>query len=191
MRKNALVQAVGRLSKAYSAVNRMQLAKDYAALEEAWSDFLMAAGGVYSKLEQGAKGCGASEGWFGRKKHDRKTDELLSYLHHARNADEHGIEPTTNHQQRVGIGGNGYVRRLVMEGSKVIEFDADPGIHVVVEDFAALVPAHDRRYGDSFNPPTQHLGQPIPDTSPIGVARLGLAYLEGLISEGGQLPERP
>jgi hypothetical protein len=35
------------------------------------------------------------DGGYGRAKHERRNDPLLSYIHHARNADEHGIKDIT------------------------------------------------------------------------------------------------
>jgi hypothetical protein len=52
----------------------------------------MAAGGIYAKLEQGSRTNGRSRAWYGRIKNVRKNDELLSYLHHARNSEEHGLD---------------------------------------------------------------------------------------------------
>jgi hypothetical protein len=171
----------------------MLASASYPQFASAWSDFLIACGGVYSKLEQGSKGCGVSEGWFGRKRHDRKTDALLRYLHHARNSDEHGIEPTTAAKQKMLVGGNGYIRSLTAnlrdDGQYDVKFEGDASIDIEVKIFAILVAAVDTRHGDVFPPPTQHLGDEI-DPLPARVARLGLTYLERLIAETAQLPQR-
>jgi hypothetical protein len=197
MRKPALDQARERLGRAAEAVRRMQNAKAYSYKDEnrAWSDFLLAASGVYSKLEQGAKGCGTSEGWFGRKKHDRKKDELLNFIHHARNTDEHGISGTTLFRSNVttlegrldSVGVN-----IMPDGSPQVVVSGQPGSRAGVEMFTGLKMVKDSRHGDSFMPPTQHLGQPLEaDPSVVLVAELGLAYLEGLVAEAAKLPERP
>jgi hypothetical protein len=60
------------------------------------SDFLIAANRIFSKLEQGSKTNGQSKAWFGRKRHERRTNPLLRYIHHARNADEHGLAKVTD-----------------------------------------------------------------------------------------------
>ena len=93
MDRNALAQARSRLNKAIAYAAAMKANTDINAVMEAWGDFLIAAGAVYSKLEQGAKGHPASEPWFGAKKAQRKADPLLAYLHQARNVEEHGITP--------------------------------------------------------------------------------------------------
>jgi hypothetical protein len=171
----------------------MEEAKSQKQVAPAWSDFLLASAGIYSKLEQGVKGCGTSEGWFGRKKHDRKKDELLRYIHHARNTDEHGLSGTTLRRasfkgvniQSVGV-------RLGIDGEPI--FDAQGGKDATVEITQATVlkAVKDERYGDTFMPPTQHLGQPVPGgplPDAVTVAKLGLAYLERLVSEASQLPQ--
>src|SRR6516165_1236564 len=95
MKAIGLDSARERLRRAHSAFERLERATTNKDRETAWSDFLLASHAVYSKLEQGSKGCGKSQAWFGRKKHERKNDELLRYIHHARNIDDHGIMGTT------------------------------------------------------------------------------------------------
>lgn len=57
-------------------------------ISDAWDDMLVYGNRVFSKLEQGAK-TGDSKGWFDGIKNARRTDEVMRYLQHARNADEH------------------------------------------------------------------------------------------------------
>lgn len=78
-----------------SALTQFKAAKSYRDAEAAWTDFLIACGSFFSKLQEGAKGANASEYWYGLKKHQRKSDPILNYLHKARNSDEHGIEYVT------------------------------------------------------------------------------------------------
>ena len=95
MKVAGLDAARERLRRAQSALERLEQAMTNRERETAWSEFLLASHALYSKLEHGSKGCGKSEAWFGRKKHERKNDELLCYIHHARNTDDHGITGTT------------------------------------------------------------------------------------------------
>jgi hypothetical protein len=92
MDAQAVERAKGRVRRAEKALQALKEATNYDEAEEAWSNFLLAASTIYSKLEQGSKSKGKSAGWFGRKKKERKDDPLLRFLHHARNSDEHGIE---------------------------------------------------------------------------------------------------
>jgi hypothetical protein len=196
MKDAGLYQAREKLQSARDALSRMTSAETYRAAGQAWSDFLLASNGVYSKLEQGAKGCPASEGWFGRKKHDRKTDELLKYLHHARNADEHGIEGTTlamvaaqsikGKLHSIGI-------RLGFDREPEILVRKETGAEVKIERYLGVKNVKDARYGDTFSPPKRHLKNDLPNEQ-SGIVRadqiatLALAYIECLIAEAAKLP---
>jgi hypothetical protein len=73
MDKAAVKASSDNIARATAAMHAMESAKILAEIETAWSDFLTAANRVFSKLEQGAKSNGKSTGWYGRKKHERKT----------------------------------------------------------------------------------------------------------------------
>jgi len=193
MKQAAIRQANERLRRAQDALARMEQSPDvYATFERAWSDFLLACAGIYSKLEQGAKGCGISEGWFGRKKHDRKKDELLRYLHHARNVDEHGIGGTlllyTN--IRAAQGRLHGVQVTASDDDATFMPVGDRDAKMTVTKYVGIKAVKDTRYNDTFLPPREHLGQPLNEPTALDVARLGLAYLEKLVSEARQLPSR-
>src|SRR5438132_1660188 len=100
MNSDAVSQSIVRLQKAKNAAERLEKAKSYEEAEDAWTDFLLAGSAIYSKLQQGAKSSSKSQAWFGIKKKERKDDELLRYIHHARNSDEHGIEHVTERRGR-------------------------------------------------------------------------------------------
>jgi hypothetical protein len=92
MNPRAISAAQAEIARARRAILLLEKPKNFSEAASAWFEFLLAANRIYSKLERGAKGNGRSMAWFGRMKHARKNDELLSYLHHARNAEEHGLE---------------------------------------------------------------------------------------------------
>jgi hypothetical protein len=48
-----------------------------------------------------------------------------------------------------------------------------------------LVPVID--HGDKYDPPTEHLGVPLKDRSPLGVADLGLAFLRSMTDDAAKL----
>ncbi len=88
----ALEQTKDGLRRAERAMAALEAADSYQAAEDAWTDFLLPASSICSKLEQGTKAPSPSQGWFGRKKKERRDDPLLRYLHFAWNSDEHGVE---------------------------------------------------------------------------------------------------
>jgi hypothetical protein len=196
MDTQALEHAKARLRKAEKALEALTAAKDYESAEDAWSDFLLAGAAIYSKLEQGAKSKGSSAGWFGRKKKERKDDPLLRYLHHARNSDEHGIERVAER------GGN---QHDLMTGEKLKFNERREKLILSIQDpktgemkasnikaylyGPSLQMVRVYNFGNHFDPPGHHLGQPIDldDNSLVGVAALGLSYLKQLIEEAEEL----
>jgi hypothetical protein len=188
VKDKAITAAKIRIARAKEAVSAMEQAKSLRDIETAWTNFLVAAGAIYSVLEQGAKGNGKSEAWFGRAKHTRRTDDLLSYIHHARNSETHTIEGSTRtdftlipKDKRVKVhtppdGGPQQVTLTndMKPGDAVVEI-GPPGIR--------LMTVRDERYKDSFDPPSKHLEKPIVDRTPIGVARLAIPYLDNLIDD--------
>lgn len=74
MDKTAVSASRDNLKRAEAALHEIEAAQTLPEVEIAWSDFLVAANRVFSKLEQGAKTNGRSSAWYGRKKHERRTD---------------------------------------------------------------------------------------------------------------------
>jgi hypothetical protein len=194
MDQKALAAAKVRLERTRNAVAAIDAGTALADMHSAWWTFLLAASGVYLKLEQGAKGNGKSESWFGKVKHLRKTDPLLSYIHQARNCDQHGIDDssftavtaTSTHPDVEIIQSldpnNPMTTNLTIKVSKAIPKGTTiaglaPGI--------ALRAVTNR--GAIFLVPTHHLGQQLKDNTMQEVARAGLRYLESLVEEAGRL----
>lgn len=189
----AIEQAKARLSKAERALEALRAAARIEEAEEAWTDFLLAASTIYAKLEQGAKGYGKSQGWFGRKKKERKDDPLLRYLHFARNSDEHGIE-------RVAA----TTKDNTWQGRK-LKFNERIPVKAALEDRTTGKPekwldavvagptlrpirVHDRRYGDHCDPPKTHMGKEISYHGFLdGLATVAIGYLRGLVAEAESL----
>lgn len=201
MKPIAIEQAKIRLIKARRATSRLINAKSYEDAEDAWTDFLSAAAAIYSKLEQGCKNDGASGAWFGRKKKVRKDDELLRYLHQARNSDEHGIERVTEQLGRswdftetpVVSGPNNF--GLVMRVD-VHSFDEATGAVGDVITTGLLhgptimcVTVKNSVYHDEFPVPKRHLNHDIDFAIPHELALLSLHYFGVLIREAEELPK--
>lgn len=174
----------------------MQAATTLDETEEAWTDFLIAVSTIYAKLEQGAKGHPRSEGWFGRKKRERKDDPLLRYLHYARNSNEHGIERVV---QPTGPNMNGMTGEKLRVNERVpVTFEhidrvtMQPsglkGKGVFAGPTLKPIRAHDRRFGDYCDPPVEHLGSVIEFADfadSLGVA--ALPYLRLLVADAEAL----
>jgi hypothetical protein len=212
LKYSAISQAHERLNRAQDALQAMERANNFYDVQQAWTDFLTAANTIYSKLQEGAKGCGKSEPWFGRQLHARRSDPLLRYIHFARNADEHGIAPITavhlgsvsvapEALQRGGtlkfirtvgteIGEDGKPRPMVkftVENNLGPASGPKPKVYIQ-QPHVRLISVHDSRFGVSCDPPQEHLGEPLPDQSPQTVANLALIALSRMITEAYELP---
>jgi hypothetical protein len=197
MDAEAVEQAKNRLKKAERAFDALRTATNYDDAEDAWSDFLLAASTIYSKLEQGSKSKGTSAPWFGRKRKERKDDPLLHFLHLARNSDEHGIERVAsrggNPRDHGGISlkFNEYREHTITEvrDPKTGEVKLQNIKAILHGPSLQMVRIHDRRFGTYCDPPTKHLGKTIEveDNSLIGVASLGFDYLSALVAEAETL----
>ena len=192
MKAIGLRKARTRLERAEAAFQRLLNTSEYPKFEEAWSDLLLNLNSIYSVLEQSSHGNPKAEAWFGRKKHERKKDPLLAYLHQARNADEHGIEPVTRFQQGgVGFGGtsgSAFVGGVTFENGvlsvgKVIDLDGGKPYVKVRHPTVQLVTVKNTIFNDVFDPPRSHREAELPDQAPITVAKLALEYHEQLIAE--------
>lgn len=195
---SAIRHSIARLEKARAALASLESANTLGEAESAWSDLLLAANGIYSKLEQGSKTSGRAEGWFGRAKRARKDDPLLSYMHHARNSEEHAIEDVT---VRLEVGQATITVRQPYDPLKLdgvqISVGTDSSGHVRVtssnEDLIstkmydkpslALVRVKDSRYKDVFDPPSEHLGARLADPTPLKVGKLFVDYMTKLIED--------
>ena len=197
MKAVALFKARERLEKARQSLQLVQSAANHKDFRFAWTDLLVSANAVFTILEQGAKTNPQSRQWFGNKKRFRTKDPLLSYMHQARNADEHGIEPTT---MRIGGGGirigrvSGTVHFSTVvgdgEGGTVlgpISGDGEVDYKIIKPIFMLAIVKDDRFGNACYYPPIEHLGSPIVDTSPVGVGLLLLAYLDVLVQEASAL----
>lgn len=192
MDPKAVSHAQKRLDKARHALVALEASTSLHQAEIAWSDFISAASTIYSKLEQGAKTNGKSAAWFGRKKKERKDDQLLSYIHHARNSDEHSITDITHQEPGSwGIGGEGHyvINGWTGPGGKidVTHLSGPPPFFYSADPAIRLVPVTDDRYGDRFDPPSTHLGKDLSDQKPFTVASLAFDYLLDLVADAQNL----
>lgn len=84
-------QAIRRFENAKAASIKVQLANTLSDTEDAWGEFINAAGLVFNKLYSGCQGNERSMGWRGRVSDHRKKNPVLNYIHRARNVEVHGL----------------------------------------------------------------------------------------------------
>ena len=162
-------------------------------LADLWAEFLTYANRVFNKLSHGPKH-GPSKGWFDRVKHVRKTDKILSYILHARNADTHGVERIAQDSNLVCV----KIRPLAsykddepIKGKIVDNAIVGPGSHYEFIQHAVqqtnpvlrLVPVTDG--GMKYDPPAPgtYLDQELSQADPIDIGRIVANYLERIVAE--------
>ena len=199
MNLNAVEQSKQRLAKAEKAFQAMKTAKTLDDTEEAWTDFLVAASAIYSKLGEGAKGNSKSKAWFDKKKAERRNDPLLHYLHRARNSNEHGIKrvvTTTGPNHDLTGRELGVNERIPTEAEffnpDTLEATSERIKGVLAGPTLKPIRAHDSRFNDYCDPPTSHLGKPIEFAEfSDSLAEAVLPYLRALVKEAEALLPAP
>ena len=193
MKVVAVQQAKARLERAVDALAKMEQSIAFSALEESWANFLVAVKIVFAKLGEGAKGDTKSEGWFARVLSEQRSDPLLRFLYHARNAEEHGLDRSIEQAYDIQV-----VEGVRLEVDAILEPNGDVTFRNASEPREVVhfnlkgTPKAiiDGRSGKIIGAPTEHLGSPISDPSIFGIAHLAVAYLERLIGDAQQLPQR-
>jgi hypothetical protein len=194
----ALQKCLERFENAKAALQRLESSLDLKETASAWSDLIMAACSLFSKLQQAAKTAGGgAKSWFDRVKNERDTDTLLSYIHHARNADYHGLEDITriaNRQATMRIQEpfdpkklDGVKVTIGMDSTGAPEIRVSDGAPISVEHYkqptVVLVEIKDKRNKISYPTPSTHLGKQLEDTRPLAVGRLTVSYLASVMDE--------
>jgi len=166
-----------------------------------WTDFLLSVARIYGKLEKGVVGDTRATAWFNELKRERRKDQLLRYLHFARNSDEHGLEFTTvNDGELTGFvdaSGQEQVSIIQFQGkaewSNVELFEDGKRIELTprsTKSFWVLKRATDDRYNDFCDPPTEHLGIGYLMREPVSISEVALPYFRNIILVAQYFHER-
>ncbi|ANY21154.1 hypothetical protein A6F68_02660 [Tsuneonella dongtanensis] len=191
MDQSGLEQVKERLARLQAAAAVIASSAPTKDRVSAWLDFLQFHGTIYSKLEQAAKSAPESKDWFQTKRAERKSDDLLKYLHHARNVGEHTIQKAAS-QATWAISGK--VSDAGIPAFMGFKFDAqgkpvpessgmkDVTIH---ENEVLLNAVVDR--GVTYYLPKEHAGQPIKGSTAKEIAALALHHAESMVEEAAAL----
>src|SRR5258705_7260992 len=90
MDRQAFGRAREEAGKATQKIAEIRQAKTLREITDLWSGFLTDIQRSYTKLRIACRS-GPSKGWCDNVFHTRNADDLLNYVLHARNADEHGV----------------------------------------------------------------------------------------------------
>jgi hypothetical protein len=192
----AIAKANSRLRTAKKAIEDLTGCNDYDTFSDTWYTFLVAAKGIYTILEQGAKSSAQARQWFGAKSKERRSDPLLQYLYQARDDDEHGLSRVVEHVPGalgIGVSKPGFSNAIRLDGSigpgGTLQITSLDGLPVLVEQtlpHVRLIRVHGRDK-KPYDPPEQHLGAKLASNLPVPVAKLALSYFEGIFAEAAAL----
>jgi hypothetical protein len=179
-----------KLSIAHSKVAAMRAANDIYALAGLWEEFLTLQQQVFLRLRKAFEH-GQSQAWSDAVFNEQRTDEMLKYILHARNANEHGIDNITETSPsqltiKPKEGTTLSVKHMIVDSrgpAPWVAMDHETMAKAVVSFLPAtikLVRVRDR--GIDYDPPTNHLGQRL-DATPIIVAELTTSYLARKVTE--------
>ncbi|WP_162620541.1 type II toxin-antitoxin system VapC family toxin [Limimaricola cinnabarinus] len=193
IQRKAISQANDANDAASLAYERMLVAKSFDEYRSNWSAFLDYSAKVFEKIKNGAMADQRTKSFWGSERKMRKEDPLLQWLHQARNVEQHGLQRTIEHVPGRAFGRleRGDVIRSkttsrVRIGDVKIEADALDLSQIpekrltIVPSTAKLLTVTDDRFGDSFDPPTQHLGRTIHPLAPTACVAM-IKYHKGLI----------
>ncbi|WP_306250663.1 hypothetical protein [Parvularcula sp. IMCC14364] len=179
MRHPSLQKACLSLEKATQAYETLCTCRDFKTFRFAWADFLQAHNHVFSMLANWAKDRPKHNAWYGCVRKIRREDELLSYVHQARNAFEHGT------QEIHGESGPKFVYKL--KGPMLLVPNGIQILGEVTESQEWKPPSPELHTfinsKKSYAPPKRHLGSQIPDPTPQKVAELGITFAELKLQE--------
>jgi len=160
------------LTHAQDAVSAMTASQTIDELECYWKEFLHALERVWSKAQSSHKGNVHWDGWKGAYVTERKQNQMLAYLRHARNAEEHTIADITEKTPgsvtiQAGPTGSAVVRSFTVSRNGTVEFQGLGSIETTFSPGRVeLLDVVDRN-GATYPPPSGSI---------LDVARAGLHY---------------
>lgn len=170
------------LRLASESLAALRVATDHQKLDECWIKVLHSVERCWNKVRAAMKHNTKWNGWTerGRIEGMRTKDPLLSYLHQARDADEHGLaDITVKKPGGLGINPAGpgptHLDRLVIRNGRLTEMKASQPMRItLIPATIALSPVVNRNV--TYEVPTMHEGEPLGGTDPITVATAGIAF---------------
>jgi len=182
-----LVGPTKRRERPLGKSQKLEKAKTLEEIADLWSGFLTHIQRSYTKLRVACRS-GPSKGWCDNVFQTRNADELLNYVLHARNADEHGVAKITDEKQGgIGIGpkqGDSLVIDHLSIGPEGIVMGPGVATNARITFIPAevlLVPVRDR--GTIYNVPKKHLGGDLGSATLLDVAQRAEGFLRGKLDE--------
>ncbi|MCX4152363.1 MULTISPECIES: hypothetical protein [Paraburkholderia] len=175
----------GALKRATDQVQALKAQTDPQKQAESWQDLLIQLERVWNKSEAHFSKSPKWTGWKSNYERLRKVDPLLSYLRHARNADEHTAEEITERKPgswtlNPAIGKSLHIKHMNINKGQIERLETDvPVKFTVIDGAAAPIDVTDR--GVAYAVPTEHLGKSIPSPNFVAMAELAVDFYTGTL----------
>jgi hypothetical protein len=178
--RNLFPNSSSKLEDSTTNLERMKSAKDSVEFKAAFTSFLSSARAITYALQKEGAHIEGFEDWCTPFRVEMQSDPLLRFIHEARIADFHrGIHELkfSTHIKSM---------RITTVGPETVVIGAEGPFRIINKGTPKekRIPMKEGNYIISIsikNPPTQHLGKTINDTSPIAICELALQYFESLI----------
>jgi len=194
MENNNFKKAESEIIKAESALSNLIKfggVDFFEKYEEAWEYFLNRIQRFRNKLYQSGKKLKGFIQWYQNHEKERKNDELLNYLFHARNADEHTLQPSLSDFKgdvkiEFSIKSRFYGKPLIKDsrGNSYIPVGEEIQFFFI-EPSRKLLPVVDS--GVKYDAPSKHLGVNLNNNDPVEISKNGLDYYKKLLLEARRL----
>lgn len=190
-----------RFIKASKSLHDCRSAKTFPQFYSHWSEFLIHTGGILNALDTGARHTPQAKQWYAGVKRKGRADQLVNYMHQARNAEEHAAEETSRLDRgsiMIGVHGEPVHITEMVTGPELFynpeeylkgrAFNPQSGeqASIVTTGDGPVLRAIEFR-GVNTPPPTEHNGEKLRNTNPLHLGELYLLYLEGLITKAHSL----
>lgn len=186
-----------KLQEALEGLRMMESARHRMAYEAGWTKCVDSLEELWTRFyDEGKVSFSSFQPWAGAIDSERKSEPLLQYLYQARHQSQHGRIAMEWEQEQLQIapGFSGHLKGLRIYPDGTFELDAEP-LHssvpeaeVVHSPGKPLLPTIDnKKFKQRFPPPTHFRGSALSDTTPTGVARMGIEfYVDVLLKARGQ-----
>ena len=185
--------ALEKLHEAELGLSQMMNARDRIEFEQGWTRSIDCLEEFWTRFfDEGKNTFSRFRPWAGAIDKGRTKDQLLQYLHQARHQSQHGRIPLEWEEGKLQIaqGFNGHLRGLRIFPDGTFELDATP-THPSVDEASVVFSGGDAKLpviNNSkekriFNPPQEHLGEPLNNLLPTHVISLGLEYYVKILNQ--------
>jgi len=185
--------AAEKLHEAKEAICRMKVAKDRSSYEACWTNFVDSLEEFWTRFYgEGKTTFSNFQPWIGRIEKKRKKDKILQYLRQSRHQSQHGRIAMNWTEGKLHIApnfsGHVYSYAVFADGTNTIRAVPDhPSVgeaEIVLSPGDPTLPViENKKYGQTYPPPTEFNGTEHTVKSPIQVATNGIKFYENVLQK--------